>query len=469
MRDRYWIGGRLLVAIVPLITLLHPACGGSSDDVAGDRGGTNSGGSGGSISIGDGSSSGGSGGCTNLECDIVTCGGGVTTNVTGTVYDPSGTLPLYNVVVYVPNSPLKPIENGATCDQCGKLSGDPIVTAITDTKGQFVLKDVPAGDSIPLVIQIGKWRRQITLPKVEACKDNPIADATETRLPAKKSEGDMPRIALTTGGADALECLLRKIGIDDSEFTPESGDGKVNFYAGEGGTDQYDSSMNGGAQFTNAQQLWGDVGTLQQYDIVLLSCEGGQNPETKPAGALSALRDYSHAGGRVFASHWHNYWFEAGPTPWPDVATFNHQSDIGQITADIDMSFPKGQAMAEWLLNNGGSTVLGQIDLNDTQHTVDAENPTLSQRWIYSNSPNSVQYLSANTPMGAAPETQCGRVVLSDIHVSTGDQSSTDTQFPNGCTSQGLTPQEKALIFMLFDLSSCIVPDDEPPVPPPVQ
>jgi hypothetical protein len=86
----------------------------------------------------------------------------------------------------------------------------------------------------------------------------------------------MPRIALTTGGADALECLLRKIGIDASEFSPESGSGKVNFYAGSGGTNIYDSSMNGGAQFTNAEQLWGSVDELKKYDIVLLSCEGGQ-------------------------------------------------------------------------------------------------------------------------------------------------------------------------------------------------
>jgi hypothetical protein len=185
--------------------------------------------------------------------------------------------------------------------------------------------------------------------------------------------------------------------------------------------------------------------------------------------ALQALRDYTHAGGRVFASHWHNYWLEAGPDPWPEVATFNHQADIGNTTADIDMSFPKGQALAEWLVNVGGSTTLGQIDIVDTQHTVDAVNPVLGQRWIYSTNPASVQYLSANTPMGAEPDQQCGRIVFSDIHVSTGDQSSTDTAFPNGCTSQGLTPQEKALIFMLFDLSSCIVPDDEVPVPPPVR
>ena len=426
-----------------------------------------------------GSDGGQTGPCKNLQCQQTTCTlgncvekactGGASTTVSGTVFDPSGTLPLYNVIVYVPNAAVDPIVNGASCEPCEGVSGSPVVSALTDTKGQFVLKDVPVGTDIPLVIQIGKWRRQIRIPTVPRCTDTPLTDASQTRLPGRASEGDMPRIALTTGNADALECLLRKIGIDASEFTPESGTGHVNLYAGYQGTNRYDASMAGGVPFTAAQNFWNSTNTLNPYDIVILSCEGEQHPEIKGPAAYQALYDYANRGGRVFMSHWHNVWLEDGPAPFPTAGTFNHQSDIGDFTADIDTTFPKGQAMADWLLNNGGSTTLGKILINDAQHTLDAENPQLAQRWIYSTTPTSVQYLSANTPMGAPNDQLCGRIVFSDIHVSTGDESNPNRRFPTGCTTTGYTPQEKALIFMLFDLSACITPDDEKPVPPPVR
>lgn len=431
----------------------------------GNGGGANNG-NGGGLNIGGGNGDGPKP-CENLECKKVACTGSPKTSLSGTIYDPSGTLPLYNVAIYVPNKPVAPIVNGASCDKCGELSGSPVVSALTDTAGNFKLDDIPVVDNLPVVIQVGKWRRQITIPTVTSCADNAIP-AGMTRLPANKGEGDMPQIALTTGGADALECLLRKLGISESEFTPAGSSGRVHLFGGVGGTNQFSSSL-GGAPFANATTLWANVDSLKIYDVVILSCEGGQNTDTKPPAARQALKDYLDIGGRVFASHWHNVWLEEGPDPFPDIADFDHQADIGNLTADIDMTFPKGQALAEWLINVQGSTTLGQIDIDAAQHTVNSENPLLAQRWIYSTSPVSVQYLSGNTPLGAPDEQLCGRVVFSDIHVSSGDSSSPGDAYPDGCTTSGLSAQEKVLAFMLFDLSSCIIPDDEVPIPPPVK
>jgi len=79
-------------------------------------------------------------------------------------------------------------------------------------------------------------------------------------------------------------------------------------------------------------------------------------------------------------------------------------------------------------------------------------------------------YFSFDTPIMTSPPPPdstgpqyCGRAVFSDLHVG-GDPSTMDSSPPpGGCDNTDLSPQERALEFMLFDLSSCVIPDNQAP------
>jgi hypothetical protein len=421
--------------------------------------------------------------CTQGGCTVPACGGGVVTTVSGQVFDPAGKVPLYNIAVYVPNKPLDPIADGPSCDPCDPatgtslLSGSPIVVTRTDLDGKFTLgdiaADVPAGTNIPLVIQVGKWQRQVTIPAVTACTNNAV-DASLTHLPRTQAEGHIPKIAITTGELDALECFLPKIGVDHSEFTLETEGGRVNFYAGGNGTSSFDTTSvtDPGMTITPVHPWWDSLDNLKKYDIILHSCEGSQGQfsgttpplSVKSPAARQALEDFADMGGRVFASHWHVYWFEQGPAAFQSIATFNHRPGLPtDYDATIDQSSVQGQNLATWMVNVGGSTTPGIVHLhqNASMTTVDSvTGGNTSQRWIYAanRTPQAVQYLTATTPI---PGGQCGRVVVSDIHVSAGGGTGSDVPnrpFPTGCVTTDLSPQEKVIEYMLFDISSCVSP-----------
>jgi hypothetical protein len=363
--------------------------------------------------------------------------------------------PLYNALVYVPNAKVEPFAPGVSCDRCGvTASGSPLVAVNTGFDGKFTLKNVPAGDNVPVVIQLGRWRRQVVVPKVNPCVDNPMP-ADLTRLPRNKSEGDIPQFAIATSEYDLEECVLRKMGIDDAEFTTPAQPGRVHIYAGQGQT--LPNTLGETA-------LWTSADTLKKYDIVLLPCSYSGANAVKTSGAN--LLDYANAGGRIFVTDLSHSWLSTGPMDFVKAAKWVPWGPTSDpLSAQIDTTFPKGQAMADWMQLVGATTSTAQLTLHQTFHVVDAVNPP-SARWIYSTSPATLQTLSFNTPVSVPPADQCGRVVYSNFHVAIASSFGAGT-FPDGCNSSPLTPQEKALEFMLFDVGSCLVPDSQPPPPPP--
>ncbi len=478
-------------------------------------------------------------GTGGLDCYVPA---GCTTSVSGTVYDPAGRNPLYNVVVFVPNDPygtLPPITPGThSCNTCDVSIGNYVAATTTDSHGNFTLTGVPATSHVPLVVQTGKWRREVFLPHVAACT-NTAVDGANSRLPKNHNEGDLPQMALLTGGCDDLGCFMKSMGIDDGEYTSPHGGGRLDVYQGVGtnGTPSGARLSTGAAGNCTGPgcPLWASRQSFEYYDIVILSCECAENRQTKPQTGVQALHDWLNEGGKVFASHYHYTWFRDGPPDFKNVATW-----LGTSTADgmgnfaIDTSFPKGMTYRDWLQNVNALNRNGTIALNSVATSVANVNPPTT-RWIYNSSNGDTKYLSFLTPIGgiapapvadagaATPEagammdaaaadgaatdaapadgstdaevlaaadssagaetdgsiapgdggppevsgpTYCGKAVFTDLHTSSSLYSMVNS-IPNGCSGAPMTPQQKALEYLFFDLSACVSVDSVPPPPPP--
>jgi hypothetical protein len=169
--------------------------------------------------------------------------------------------------------------------------------------------------------------------------------------------------------------------------------------------------------------------------------------------------------------------------------------------------FPKGEAMTSWLTTTKAFGPSGSLNVPADEVPIlapafdsqVAATDTDSQPWATYDSASYVTgedgtpgnidalkshttaYFSFNTPVdaastdgGAAP--YCGRVVFSGLHVgaaakdTTTSPTSTMYNLPSATTCNptpgNLSPQEKILEFMIFDLSSCVVSDNVAPPSP---
>jgi hypothetical protein len=430
--------------------------------------------------------------CDGLACRVPRCEGGVDTIVEGYVYAPDGQLPLFNVEVYVPNAPLDPIPHGVQCWTCGNgVSGQPITGAYSDSEGHFTLHGVPAGRDVPLVVQLGKWRRATTIPSVAPCATTSLTDPDLTRLPRNQKEGSMPHVALTTGGCDQMGCMLTKLGIDLDEFGIQAdGDSKaIHVYVGEGGS--------GPARATAAIDLWGDRTNLFEYDEAIFSCECSEALDSKGGVALGGapfqvVTDYLNAGGRIFTTDFQYTWYKYSPDPkigektaGSPIAGIGHIAGgapipTGQLPMVLSKTVPQAVALSRWLkyvfsgnaLPSGATFPLDEPSQHDEIApdtifcNVQSLDPTETRLWASSaeargagrnchGSSPGPRIFTVDTPVENERSMRCGRGVHIDAHVDQSDGQTVGRDYPAAGCSKTLKADEASFAFIFFDLSSC--------------
>lgn len=420
--------------------------------------------------------------CTNYQCFQVSCLGGATTSISGITYAPNGVDPIPNILVYVPNGTVQPFVDGPADDtEMSLVTGDPLVMTTSAANGTFTLNNVPAGTAFPLVLQAGRWRRQLTVPSVTACVNTPVANFNPpsdvfSRFAKTQVEGDIPKMALATGGVDALECSLRKIGIADTEFTDYtvnvgglSNPGRVNLFEGAG-----NSGAKVGSIVHTENQLVGSTSSniggslLPNYNVLLLPCQGTFGYTTSD-GRGNAIT-FAGEGGRIFATHHSDTYLDQdaaidGAADWLGDA---NSVSLGSGEATIDTSFSSGMTLAQWMQDIGATSTLGQVAMTALFNDQSGVNsPT--QAWATLNGgENPILQLSFYTPVGSPAADQFGRVMYNEYHVDSTSTNSTVT-FPAECTgglakTAPFTAQEHMLEYSLFDLMNFSVPVVAPTV-----
>ncbi len=449
--------------------------------------------------------------CIGLQCNVaVSCTPGNETRITGVVRDPAGQNPVYNALVYIPNSPTSPlplIPDGAFPDTCGGAGTLPpsVAYAFTKPDGSFTMTNVPNGVPMRIVIQTGKWRRDFMYTIPTACtatsfeatpalKDLMRLPRTHQRPTSKgvaasiTGEGHLPKIAIVTGNADgSMPCMIKRMGVDLSEFGNYNQAGgtpipyierRMHLYRGNGNTAAFNTPPRGellsntGVNTTNPARVRG-------YDIALLPCNGGAEYNGTTLAERQSLIDYANVGGRVETSHWGREWVEHAPaaSQWPaTVGGWSGGSGGSNGYPAKPPTNPNGLAFEQWLIASGAITGNGltgprYLVMSGAISGIPWVNAATARLWVYGSgtqvnfpsaqpppssptNPQMVTDYTFDTPIGAGPK--YGRVMFANMHLTAPSGSGTGV-FPGICNaSPTLSPQEKAMEFLLNDLGACV-------------
>jgi hypothetical protein len=413
------------------LTLASPACGPSAQP---GFGGDDAGGGGSDGGLG-GDDSGFGGG---VEAGGPTFGStckGASTTLTGTVYAPNGTDPLPNIYVYAA-AKVNPFPPGNYCNKCNAPLDDWFAHTQSSTDGTFTLDlgGVPDGSQISFVVNVGRFRKVTQLP-VKACGAN-TAPKAATTLPGTSADGDIPKIAVSTGNQDHLDQILGVLGITEFDC-----------YEGRKTT----TSMPTCTPVDTIANLLAKTAakTIDDYHLLFVSCAPNAYATFGTQAMATNTSSFVTAGGRLFTTDMsYDYVAQAfpaaitwmGPGGSPQPVGGANVGTAGTYQGNVDDA-----SLKAWLGNFGiTSPVSLQGFLNPW--SVQASLPKTSTQIV--DGTVTTTGGSSDVPLTTQFDvSSCGRVIYSSYHTAGG------TVMPGN-----LLPQERILEYLMFEVATCVMP-----------
>ncbi len=397
------------------------------------------------------------------------CPGGIGSRVTGRTYAPNGIDPIPGVLVYLTNdsATFPAASTAVACQQCVMPAGT-ITSTHAGPDGSFTLSGsaLDHGGTFTLVVESGGFRhvqRQVVVP---ACGEVSLT-AAQTRMPGVSSGDDtIPHIAVA--GYRSTSSSTSRIDVND-KFT------HVLDAIGITGYDTVDpdkTGTSGGRQSVDLIGLLSDMSQLSQYQIVIAPCGSLGNfavaQHITPA-MVTNLHAWLGMGGRLYASDLAYSVIDQGYAgaitfaPGPSSHTGADPADVGvglatsaSLQATVD-----DLGLRTWLQNVGvlasGATTIPVMDLKDPWGAMDSvpdaelsggTGPSgvvlVSGDVMWHTGTGGHHPLTAMVDYAGSSGASCGRVVFTSYHV----QSNT--------SGTALSPQERVLEYLFFQLSSCI-------------
>ena len=384
---------------------------------------------------------------------------GQETTITGTVFAPNGADPVPGASVFIPQNVPELFPPDVRCEVCGSLGGSMNLWYTTSNPdGTFKLDGVCPGKR-PLVFQNGRFRRFITVDV--PAKTTLSLTANDTRLPKRHQEFNLtdavPKIAVATGDYDKMECVLRKLGLEDKAF------------------DRYEDAkvLTTSPALPTFGSLVNDLNKMKSYNIIFVNCTSNTfEDELKKAAVRQNISAYMKAGGRFYVTDWSYDWIE-------QVEAFSPFIDFEPGVSGTAPETPNGAAL-------GADGLKVQATIKDanmekwlgmvgaaTGNKVQVEH--FLSDWVIMNSVGKDVKLWVEGAIksrdgsinGTRPLTvtfnfeNCGKILYTSYHTEGRDDellSFLPKPYPSYCGTGAWSPQDRILEYLIFDIANCVKP-----------